>query len=90
MLSGCDWLGLIWPGRRRDVITAYRERFDPNGVHSRIVLADLARLCRAGETTMVPGDPHGTAFNEGMRAVWLHIQGMCGLALDDIPPIEKE
>ena len=37
------------------------------------VLRDLARFCNALEISVERGDPQMTAFNEGRRAVFLHI-----------------
>ena len=90
MRSGAAWLKGLWGRKARDVATAYRERLDPGGVHSRLVLADLAQLCNATQSTIVAGDPQGTAFNEGKRAVWLHIQDMVRLSPDEIPEPERE
>ena len=90
MRSAAAWLQSLWGGKARDVAMAYRERLDPAGVHSRLVLADLATLCHATQSTIVPGDPQGTAFNEGKRQVWLHVQDMLRLAPDDIPEVERE
>lgn len=82
MRSAAAWLVRLWRDRAGDVAAAYRERLDPDGPRARLVLADLAALCGAGETSVVPGDPQGTAFNEGKRAVWLHLQDMLALAPD--------
>lgn len=78
--AAAAWLARLWGGEARTVARAYGRCLDPAGADARCVLADLARLCMAGETSVVPGDPQGTAFNEGKRAVWLHLQAM--LALD--------
>lgn len=89
MRSAAAWLQGLWGRRAHDVATAYRERLDPHGVHSRLVLADLAQICHATQSTIVPGDPQGTAFNEGKRAVWLHVQDVLRLSPDDIPEVEN-
>lgn len=62
-------------GRSHDLVLAYRHAFT-NRV---TLLADLAVLCSAHDETYVPGDAHQTAFNEGRRAVWLHIMRMLRL-----------
>ena len=82
MLSGAVWLRRMWTGQAGDVAAAYRERLGPEDAAARLVLADLARLCCAADSSVVPGDPQGTAFNEGKRAVWLHLQDMLALAPD--------
>jgi len=53
--------------RRR---AAYRETFA--GPVAQIVLADLARFCRANESTFHE-DPRVHAVAEGRREVWLRI-----------------
>lgn len=90
MRSAAAWLARLWRGRASDVAAAYRQQLDPDGPRARLVLADLAALCGAGETSVVPGDPQGTAFNEGKRAVWLHVASMLRLDPGDIPNPEDE
>ena len=80
MLSAAGWLRRTWSSGAGEVAAAYRRRLAPDDAAGRLVLADLARLCCATQSSVVPGDPHGTAFNEGKRAVWLHIQDMLALA----------
>lgn len=62
----------------------YRQVFDGQGEAKTAVMADLATFCLAGEETYVQGDPQGSAFNEGRRAVWLHIQGMRGQSRHEV------
>ena len=79
-----QWLRFLWPApRREEVVLAYRQALAPDGPASRLVLADIAHLCQVKDTSVVPGDPQATAFNEGKRAVWLHIQDMLDIAPDD-------
>lgn len=52
---------------------AYLDTFDPEKKSSRVVLEDLAKFCRANETTFHP-DPHVQAQLEGRREVWLRLQ----------------
>ena len=40
------------------------------------VLNDLANRCHAMSTTFVSGDANASAFEEGKRAVFLHINNM--------------
>ncbi len=55
--------------RRRQ---AYLTTFE--GEVPKVVLADLARFCRAYESTYHP-DPHMAAKLDGRREVWLRIAG---------------
>lgn len=36
------------------------------------------------------GDPYTTAFNEGQRAAFLHIQKMCSLTMQDIDDLARQ
>jgi hypothetical protein len=56
-------------------IAAYRTLLDPADQRARLIWADLAAACHAGETTHVAGDPHASAFREGKRAVFLYLAG---------------
>ena len=62
---------------------AYRRVFDFNNVYTDIVLEDLARFCRAHETTYNP-DPRIHAALEGRKEVWLRIQHQLKLTDDQI------
>lgn len=53
------------------------------------VLADLAKFCRAGESTFHP-DPRVHAVLEGRREVWLRIQKYLRLTAADIDRLAKE
>ncbi len=71
---------------------AYHQTFRANGeIHpqAQIVLADLARFCRADRSTMVSimgrgVDPIASAVAEGRRQVWLRIQSQLNLTPADI------
>lgn len=63
------------------VIQSYRTLFGSD--MGQAVLDDLAKHCNADRSSIGP-DPHMTYFNEGKRAVYLHIK-----ALLDIPDIEE-
>lgn len=52
---------------------AYQLTLGGESPAQRILLADLAKFCRASEGTM-SGDPHRTSYLEGRRSVWLRIQ----------------
>lgn len=82
-----EWLRpWIIRGRANSLVAQYRAAFESR----RDVLTDLARLCHARAETYVPGDPTATAFNEGRRAVWLHIQRMLNVAPDDLETWKEE
>lgn len=50
---------------------AYRQVF--KGPYAEVVLKDLARFCRANESTF-HADPRAHAVAEGRREVWLRLQ----------------
>ena len=50
------------------------------------VLEDLRRFCMVYDTTHVPGDPQGTAINEGKRQVYLHLVNMLEVTPEEIKP----
>lgn len=64
--------------RRR---TVYAKTFA--GVYADEVLADLAKFCRANETTFHP-DQRVHAVLEGRREVWLRIQQHLNLSDEDL------
>lgn len=68
----------IWLGGRQ---TDYRLVF--TGPRAEAVLADLARFCRAHETTF-SADGRAQALLEGRREVWLRIQHHLQLTPDDL------
>lgn len=52
----------------------YREAFESDG--GKKVLSDLEARCNWRASSYVPGDANATAFEEGKRAVILHIYNM--------------
>ena len=66
---------------------AYRTTF--NGPLAQIVLKDLARFCRAHESTF-EGDPRGHAQLEGRREVWLRIQEQLRLTPEQLWALYQE
>lgn len=54
--------------------TMYRDTFGDNAGQQ--VLADLEARCNWRASSYVAGDPNATAFEEGKRAVILHIYNM--------------
>lgn len=61
--------------------TAYRVVFD--GPRGQEVLADLAKFCRANQTTFHP-DPRIEGRLDGRREVWLRIQNHLQLTPDEL------
>lgn len=64
-------------GRR----SAYVRTF--SGPVAEVVLADLAKFCRARETTFHP-DPRVAALQEGRREVWIRIQDHLNLSPEEL------
>lgn len=65
-------------GNRRH---AYRQTF--KGPNAEIVLADLARFCRAHESTFHE-NARAHALAEGRREVWLRLQNHLRLSPDEL------
>jgi hypothetical protein len=83
MKAGLVWLANAFgPRQAAEVAGAYRNAFA--GHDGRRVLLDLARYCRFGTTSFVPGDPHQTAFNEGARDAFLHVIELAALDANDV------
>ncbi len=60
----------------KDLIsTAYKHVFN-GGQSAQIVLEDLIREGRLNHVSFLPGDTHGTAFNEGKKYMLLHVLKM--------------
>jgi len=62
--------------RRRKA--AFRETFDENNLSNQMVMEDLARFCRAGQTTF-HADARIDALLQGRKEVWLRIANHLGL-----------
>lgn len=62
---------------------AYQTVFDRKDIDVDIVLRDLAKFCRATESTFNP-DPQTAALLEGRKEVWLRIQKYVHVPLDDL------
>ncbi|MDZ4345714.1 MAG: hypothetical protein U1E51_25145 [Candidatus Binatia bacterium] len=63
--------------------TAYEHTFAPENQMSRIVLADLAKYCRANKST-AHVNPHVASKLDGRREVWLRIQEHTHLSADEL------
>lgn len=72
-----------WLGRRelKAKQALYRQVFA--GPPGEAVLADLARFCRAFDTTFVRGDPYASALGEGRREVFNRIAALIALDEED-------
>lgn len=62
---------------------AYQETFKKDVLLAQQVLSDLAKFCRAGESTF-DADPRLHALKEGRREVWLRIQENLELNSEDL------
>lgn len=73
-------------GATKEVIAkrrrAYLDRFDLKHPAARIVMEDLAKFCRANETTYHP-DPRLSDILQGRREVFLRIQQHLNLTDED-------
>lgn len=62
---------------------AYQHTFNPESVYAQAVLKDLAKFCRATESTFHP-DPRVHAMLEGRREVLLRIENHLRLSPDKL------
>lgn len=67
---------------------AYNRVFDRKNQHTHDVLKDLAKFCRAHDTTFHP-DPRVHATLEGRREVWLRIQEHLSLDIEEIYELHR-
>ena len=67
---------------------AYNRVFDKKSPFTEAVLKDLAKFCRAHQTTYHP-DPRIHAVLEGRREVWLKIQEYLNMTIDEIYELHK-
>ncbi len=67
---------------------AYHRVFEHKSVHTYAVLKDLAKFCRAHDSTFHP-DPRVHAVLEGRREVWLKIQSMLQLDMAELYELHK-
>jgi len=54
------------------------------GDMGKIVMNDMKEWCHINKTSLVPGQPDLTAFNEGKRFMFLRICSMAKIDLDKI------
>ena len=62
---------------------AYSFTFNLKDQSNRVVLEDLAKFCRANDTTFTKDD-RLSAVLEGRREVWLRIQNYLNLSVDEL------
>ena len=67
---------------------SYRLTFSRTSPAARIVLADLAKFCRANETCF-HADPRLHAVVEGRREVWLRIQQHLNLTPEELAELYR-
>lgn len=67
---------------------AYNQVFSRENKFTSQVLSDLAKFCRAHDTTF-SADPRMHAVLEGRREVWLRIQEYLKLDLEEIYKLHK-
>ena len=63
--------------------TSYQFTFNPENRYNNAVMKDLAKFCRANETTY-QNDPRLHAVLEGRREVWLRIQNYLDLTPEEL------
>jgi hypothetical protein len=63
--------------------SAYRATFNTEERDTQVVLADLAKFCRADRSTFHP-DPHVAARLDGRREVWLRLTQHLNLTTDQL------
>lgn len=62
---------------------AYKRVFNTESIDAKMVLADLAKFCRASESTYATNE-RDHALLEGRREVWLRIQQHMQLSEDEL------
>lgn len=62
---------------------AYHRVFNKDSMDTKIVLKDLAKFCRAYETTY-HADPRIHALLEGRKEVWMRIQEHLNLSVEEL------
>ncbi|MCA9339383.1 MAG: hypothetical protein KDA17_00555 [Candidatus Saccharibacteria bacterium] len=68
---------------------AYVRTFNTESIDARMVLEDLAKFCRANQSTFNE-DPRLHAVLEGRREVWLRIQKHLNLTPDELWEIYRK
>lgn len=71
-----------------ELAIAYNRVFDKKNQYTSLVLKDLAEFCRAHASTFLP-DARAHAVLEGRREVWLKIQELLELSIDEVYDLHK-
>ena len=58
----------------KQTITDFQEVF--SGEVGLRVLDKISKACREDQSSFLKGDPHGTSYNEGLKAVIKHIRSV--------------
>ena len=72
--------------RRRHI--AYNQVFSHSNQFTRVVLMDLAKFCRAHDSTFHK-DERAATLMEGRREVWLRIQEHLNLSVEEIYALHR-
>lgn len=87
------WIANWWPraSRAEAMLRDWAEVFERKVLKrsDTLPLADLARYCNAGDTSL-DKDPYRLAANEGRREVWLHIRTLMRMDEDDTDQLLQE
>ena len=67
---------------------SYNHVFNRKSVYAVEVLADLAKFCRAHDSTFHP-DPRVHALAEGRREVWLRIQQYLEMTAEELMQLQQ-
>lgn len=70
------------------LIFDYQQVFNKRSPHTHAVLKDLAKFCRAHESTFLP-DARAHAVLEGRREVWLKITENLNLTVDELYELHR-
>jgi hypothetical protein len=66
----------------------YQQVFNKKSPHTHAVLKDLAKFCRAHESTFLP-DARAHAVLEGRREVWLKIVENLNLTIEELYELHR-
>lgn len=69
--------------------TAYQFTFEENNRYSNAVLKDLAKFCRAADTTFHEND-RASAVLQGRREVWLRVQEYLNLTPEELWELHRK
>lgn len=78
----------VFKSKLQGTALAYKRVFDEKSPYTHEVLKDLAKFCRAHETTF-HADARIHAVLEGRREVWLKIERMLNLSAEELYQLHK-